>query len=240
MPLRPMLATLEDTPSLTGKGLVYEPKYDGIRGLAEVKRAAGAARARIWSRAGNDKTKQFPTVAKALESADLPESVVLDGEIVALDERGRPAGFQRLQGRMHLLGAQDVARAERDQPVAFSVFDILSEGTKDLTRLPLTERRKHLEARFGRIRPGVMRLSEQVAGDATEMHERAVEEGWEGLIAKDVTSVYQQGRRSPAWRKIKLQKQQEFVVGGWTEPRQTRQYFGALLLGVQDGGLKYV
>ena len=72
------------------------------------------------------------------------------------------------------------------------------------------------------------------------MHARAKKENWEGLIAKDAASIYQPGRRSPAWRKIKLHQEQEFVIGGWTEPRQTRQHFGALLLGVQeDGGLKF-
>ena len=241
MNLRPMLATLGDT-TLKSTGFVYEPKYDGIRALVEVKRSGASAKAAIWSRNGNDKTKQFPTIARALESTRLTDSVVLDGEIVALDDRGRPAGFQRLQGRMHLLGAQDVARADRAQPVALIVFDILREGTTDLTRLPLAGRRTRLEALFDRMKANdrVIRLSEQVTGDATEMNDRAMKEGWEGLIAKDSTSVYQPGRRSPAWRKIKLQKEQEFVIGGWTEPRQTRQYFGALLLGVHENGvLKY-
>jgi len=241
MNLRPMLATLGDA-TLKSTGFVYEPKYDGIRALVEVKRSGASAKAAIWSRNGNDKTKQFPTIARALESTRLTDSVVLDGEIVALDDRGRPAGFQRLQGRMHLLGAQDVARADRAQPVALIVFDILREGTTDLTRLPLAGRRTRLEALFDRMKANdrVIRLSEQVTGDATEMNDRAMKEGWEGLIAKDSTSVYQPGRRSPAWRKIKLQKEQEFVIGGWTEPRQTRQYFGALLLGVHENGvLKY-
>src|SRR5262249_39853875 len=228
--------------TLKSTGFVYEPKYDGIRALVEVKRSGASAKAAIWSRNGNDKTKQFPTIARALESTRLTDSVVLDGEIVALDDRGRPAGFQRLQGRMHLLGAQDVARADQAQPVALIVFDSLREGTTDLTRLPLAGRRTRLEALFDRMKANdrVIRLSEQVTGDATEMNDRAMKEGWEGLIAKDSTSVYQPGRRSPAWRKIKLQKEQEFVIGGWTEPRQTRQYFGALLLGVHENGvLKY-
>ena len=86
-----------------------------------------------------------------------------------------------------------------------------------------------------------LRLSEQVAGDGRALHARALKEHWEGLIAKDASSVYQAGRRSPAWRKIKVVHEQEFVVGGWTTPRQTRQYFGALLLGVYEGGsLTYV
>ena len=244
MKLRPMLATPSEAP-LAKKGLVYEPKYDGIRALVEI---APKERARLWSRNGNEKTSQFPSVANALSAAAsrIDRPIVLDGEIVALDEQGNPAGFQRLQGRMHLSGAVDVARAEQGQPAVLIVFDILRDG-EDVCRLPLSARRKRLEqvmAGVFRVKQGAsgtLRLSEQVADDATALHARAVNEGWEGLIAKDAASTYQPGRRSPAWRKIKLLNEQEFVVGGWTEPRQTRQYFGALLLGVHEaGGLKYV
>jgi bifunctional non-homologous end joining protein LigD len=269
MDLRPMLATLADAP-LSSKNLVYEPKYDGIRALVEiVPSKSGASRrahARIWSRNGNEKTRQFPTIVHALESAGgrLSAAVVLDGEIVALDERGRPAGFQRLQGRIHLIGPKDVERVERMQPVALIVFDVLRHGKEDLCRLPLAERRKRLEAlletifhlkpgapgtgsgkmrgrrRAGAADAGTIRISEQVAHDARALYARAQQEQWEGLIAKDAGSTYEAGRRSPAWRKIKLLKEQEFVIGGWTEPRQTRQYFGALLLGVyKDGRLTY-
>jgi bifunctional non-homologous end joining protein LigD len=237
-----MLATLAEPP-LKQKGLVYEPKYDGIRAIVEVGRAGRSSTVRLWSRNGNEKTNQFPSIVKILASATVKQPLVLDGEIVALDERGRPAGFQRLQGRMHLLGAKDVERAEQAQPVALILFDILQDGDEDLTSRPLSERRKRLQQVFDRLRVNgdVIRLSEQVPDDATALHERAVSEGWEGLIVKDAASTYQPGRRSPAWRKKKLVRQQEFVVGGWTEPRQTRQYFGALLLGVQEGGrLKYV
>jgi len=239
-----MLATLTEAP-LKKKGLVYEPKYDGIRAVIDVRHTGRSPSVTIWSRNGNDKTKQFPSIAKALAEAPFAEPLVLDGEIVALDKDGRPAGFQRLQGRMHLAGAKDVERAELAQPAALILFDVMREGKEDLTALPLTERRQRLEAVFDRYfrlkAKGTIRLSEQVADDATALHERAVKEGWEGLIAKEAASPYQPGRRSPAWRKVKLVKEQEFVVGGWTEPRQTRQYFGALLLGVQEGGrLKYV
>ena len=242
-----MLATLSEAP-LVKKGFVYEPKYDGIRALVEIP---PKGRARLWSRNGNEKTSQFPSIASALSAAAgrLDKPVVLDGEIVALDEHGKPAGFQRLQGRMHLIGARDVERAEQAQPAALILFDILQDG-EDLCRLPLTARRRRLDELMTRVfrvpssrdaQNGIIRRSEQVADDATELHARAVKEGWEGLIAKEAASTYQPGRRSPAWRKIKLLKEQEFVVGGWTEPRQTRQYFGALLLGVQEaGGLKYV
>src|SRR5215211_1284987 len=105
MDLRPMLATPSDPP-LVKRGLVYEPKYDGIRALAEIP---PQGRARLWSRNGNEKTSQFPSIADALSAAAarLEKPLVLDGEVVALDARGRPAGFQRLQGRMHLRGALD-------------------------------------------------------------------------------------------------------------------------------------
>jgi len=233
-----MLATVSDTPGLQQKGLVYEPKYDGIRALALLAPAGKTVKARLWSRNGNEKTTQFPEVVRMLESAmaGLKQPLVLDGEIVALDERGRPAGFQRLQGRMHLRGEKDVHRAEKVQPAVFIAFDILQEGKDDLTRLPLSERRKRLE-KFSQT----IRISEQAAGDARAIYARAKKEGWEGLIAKEAASLYEPGRRSPAWRKIKLLHEEEFVVGGWTEPRQTRTHFGALLLGIhEDGKLVYV
>src|SRR6476469_8176955 len=147
--LRPMMATLADAP-LVQKGLVYEPKYDGIRALVEVAPGAARPRVRIWSRNGNEKSAQFPSIVAALEAAGarLKGPVVLDGEIVALDERGRPAGFQRLQGRMHLAGARDIERADAAQPVALIVFDILQDGKDDLCKLPLTGRRARLERLF--------------------------------------------------------------------------------------------
>src|SRR5215471_9132272 len=222
-----MLATLADSPGLQQKGLVYEPKYDGIRALVLLAPAGKGAKVQIWSRNGNDKTTQFPQIAQALETAGkrLDRPLVLDGEIVALDERGRPAGFQRLQGRMHLRGAKDVQRAEAAQPAVFIAFDILQDGKEDLTRLPLTERRARLEKaiRGFRVPPtGMVRISEQVAGDGRELYARAKKEGWEGLIAKEAGSFYEPGRRSPTWRKLKLQNEQEFVIAGWTEPRHTR------------------
>jgi bifunctional non-homologous end joining protein LigD len=241
-----MLATLADAP-LTSRLLVYEPKYDGIRALAEITPGGKGQppAVRLWSRNGNEKTAQFPAIAEALRQAARGRKgrLVIDGEIVALDAQGRPAGFQRLQGRMHLRDARDVAHAEREQPAAFVIFDILIDGAEDLCRRPLSERRTRLEQVYeslGLKPDATVRISEQVTGDARALHARAEREGWEGLIAKEAASTYQPGRRSPAWRKIKLLKQEEFVVGGWTEPRETRQYFGALLLGVyEDGRLTY-
>src|SRR5919106_2482402 len=123
--LKPMLASLGGAP-LDSPQLVYEPKYDGIRAIAEVP---VGGRVRLWSRLGNEKTSQFPEISAALGrwAKKLKVPVVLDGEIVALDADGRPTGFQQLQGRIHLTDARDVERLEKTQPVSLIAFDILRD-----------------------------------------------------------------------------------------------------------------
>jgi hypothetical protein len=147
--VRPMLAT-PAAPPLTGAGLVFEPKYDGIRALVHVAPRRGGADIRLWSRLGNEKTSQFPSVVQALEAwaQKLKAPVLLDGELVALDANGRPAGFQKLQGRIHLSDAREVERIEHQQPVALIVFDILRDGDEDVRGLALTDRRARLEQRL--------------------------------------------------------------------------------------------
>jgi bifunctional non-homologous end joining protein LigD len=259
--LQPMLASLEDAP-LDDPALVYEPKYDGIRAIVEV--APGGKGVRLWSRLGNDKTSQFPEIVAALErwGRRRRESVVIDGEIVALDERGEPAGFQNLQGRIHLKEIAPRPREARSRAsslsrrsspsgpsspsspsrpsspsspsVALIAFDILRDGDTDLRDRPLTERRAILERLFGKTGTPLLRISEQVRGDGSALYKRAVASGWEGLIAKRGASRYLSGKRTSDWRKLKIHQEQEFVIGGWTEPRQSRAYFGALLLGVYE------
>jgi bifunctional non-homologous end joining protein LigD len=232
-----MLATLEDAP-LVDPSLVYEPKYDGIRGLIELG-PGGRPPVQIWSRLGNDKTAQFPDLAAALNNfaARLESPVVLDGEIVALDEQGDPAGFQRLQNRIHLTESNSRSAAGR---VAFIAFDILRDGKDDVRGLPLSERRARLERVFAKTGSPILRISEVVAGDGQSLYSRALERGWEGLIAKGAASLYHTGKRTRDWRKLKLVHEQEFVVGGWTDSRTTGRAFGALLLGhYKDGSLKY-
>jgi bifunctional non-homologous end joining protein LigD len=248
--MEPMLATLADAP-LRDPRLVYEPKYDGIRAIVTVTppaKGATGARVAIASRAGNDKTAQFPELVTALEkwAGKRRKAVIFDGEIVALDGAGKPLGFGSIQPRIHLQGGQDgktVARAAALQPVALYVFDLLREAEEDVFKLPLVERRKRLEAALGaRDEKGPLRLSRQVVGDGEALMAEAQAEGWEGLIAKDASSVYRPGKRTADWRKLKLVKRQEFVVGGWTEPRGSRARFGALLLGLPAAGgkLRYV
>jgi bifunctional non-homologous end joining protein LigD len=232
--IRPMLATLAEPP-LTGKGLVFEPKYDGIRALVHL--APGPpADIRIWSRLGNDKTAQFPAVVRALEplARRLRGPLFVDGEIVALDSRGRPAGFQRLQGRIHVKGSHDIDALDRAQPTAFIAFDLLRDGPDDVRGLPLKGRRARLEEHLAGCLSETLRVSEQVAADGRALATRARQEQWEGLIVKEASSPYQSGRRSPSWRKMKLVNEEELVVCGWTEPRHTRSRFGALLLGAYD------
>ena len=239
-----MLATLADPP-LTGQGFAYEPKYDGIRALVHIPPADNRDGIRVWSRLGNEKTAQFPSIVRELEKlrARLHAPLLVDSEIVALDERRRPAGFQRLQGRIHLAGARDVEQVDKTQPVALIAFDLLRDGDEDVRGLPLSERRARLDAHIRKHLSDTLRISEQAQDDGRALNARALEEGWEGLIVKELSAPYQSGRRSPAWRKKKLVHEQEFVVGGWTEPRHTRSHFGALLLGVHDpktGELTYV
>ena len=245
--LQPMLASLVDAPHQDPQ-LVYEPKYDGIRAIAEI---APKGQVRLWSRLGNEKTKQFPEIAAALATwaRARRQALVLDGEIVALDARGEPTGFQKLQGRIHLIDASGPSRASRPSratspisptspvplTVAFIAFDILRDGKTDFRDRPLVERRVALEKVFSRTGSSTLRISHQVRGDGRALYKQALDRGWEGLIAKHANSLYKSGKRSPDWRKIKLVHEQEFVIGGWTEPRQTRAYFGALLLGVYEG-----
>jgi bifunctional non-homologous end joining protein LigD len=241
-PPRPMLASLEPAP-LESPRFGYEPKYDGIRALVSVRAGGGPGAVRIWSRLGNDKTAQFPEIARALTvfARGLKADVLLDGEVVALDERGEPAGFQRLQGRIHLTAEADIGSRVVTQPVAFVAFDVLHDGDVDVRPLPLTARRARLERIFGNTGTPSLRLSEFHAGDGRALYRRALERGWEGIVAKALDAPYRSGRRSDAWRKIKILRRQDCVVGGFTEGRGSRAHFGALLLGVWDAGaLTYV
>ena len=237
-----MLALLADAP-LQDPDLAYEPKYDGIRAIVEVRAGGRPDGVRLFSRNGNDKTRQFPELARTLSEYGrrLKAGVVLDGEIVALDRDGEPAGFQRLQGRIHLTSEAEALRASREAPAAFIAFDILEDGGEDLRPLPLTARRARLERVFGNTGSPLLRLSEFVPADGRALYARAAARGWEGVVVKHLQSHYKPGQRTPDWRKLKITRAQEFVVGGWTEPRGTRGHLGALLLGVYDGdALEYV
>jgi len=248
--LRPMLATLPaQEPSLTLKEYVYEPKVDGIRAIVEVLPGSPKAGVRLWSRNGNEKTTQFPDVVDGVGTwlKKIAAPVVLDGEVVALDEEGRPASFQRIQHRIHVtvpgFNSRRKILTPEEQPVAFVAFDLLRDGDRDLRNLCLYERRELLEALFKKHRPPasrVVRLTEQSIGDGTALKKQAEKEGWEGLMVKLSRSPYRTAKRSPEWIKYKLTKQDEFVICGWTDPGGTREHFGSLILGAQGPrGLTY-
>ncbi|HEY7897999.1 MAG TPA: non-homologous end-joining DNA ligase [Gemmatimonadaceae bacterium] len=246
--MEPMYASVgHEMPA--GRGWTFEPKYDGVRALAYVNSRG----VRLVTRNGNDKARQFPEITRALAELGirLGKPFTIDGEIVAVigDDVAR---FQALQGRMHMKGAGDIALAEAHMPAALIAFDVVSIDGSDVTRQPWTERRKHLETlldglantKRGRAEDSVsqqIRLS-PTKRDGRAMLRRAMAQGWEGIIAKRTDAIYRPGVRSDAWLKLKIDFEQEFVVGGFTAPRKTREGIGALLLGYFNarGKLVYV
>lgn len=254
--LEPMYASIgHDVPR--GRDWTFEPKYDGVRVLGHVD----ARGVRLITRNGNDKARQFPEVVVALAELGLrvKRRFVIDGEIVALVD-GTPARFQSLQGRVHLKGTSDIAEQTEAMPAALMAFDILRDGDDWITDKPWTARRAHLKALLdagagtagtpsaSRRRSSTdavalhVRLSPSLRARGDVMLDRAREQGWEGVIAKRVDIPYEPGVRSDYWLKLKIEFEQEFVVGGFTEPRKTREHIGALLLGYFNdaGKLVYV
>ena len=216
-----------------GRDWTFEQKYDGMRVIA----LAGARRVELVTRNGHDKSTQFPEIADAMRALAqrLERTVILDGEIVAL-VRGRAAPFQALQGRLHRKYHDEILALTKTQPAAFVAFDVLRDGRRSLLRQTLSERRAHLEQLIGpRQTRTTIRISER-SSNAERMLMKAAANGWEGLIAKELCAPYTPGARSKSWLKLKLQHRAEFVVGGYTEPRRTREHVGALLLGYYDKG----
>jgi bifunctional non-homologous end joining protein LigD len=230
IPLSPMLATVaSDVPN--GEEWTFEPKYDGIRILAFVSDGSVS----LLSRNGNAKTAQFPEIAAAL--ADVSRArrkpFVVDGELVAMDG-DLPARFQQLQNRMHVTDRVAIAARRGDTPVAYVMFDVLLDGDEALIHEAQHVRRAHLLQLLIPPVPHVLRVSDSLSGDAKTLLQEARARGWEGVIAKRKDAPYEPGRRSRAWLKLKVEQRQEFVVGGYTEPRNSRQHLGAILLGYYD------
>jgi bifunctional non-homologous end joining protein LigD len=222
-----------------GDGWTFEPKYDGMRVLAY----ATPASVQLVTRNGIDRAPQFPEVVHALRELTRRRrrSVVLDGEIVVRRApRGSPSTFQALQARWHVSDAATIAQHANRTPVDLVAFDLLFDGSERITGLPWTVRRQRLERLLTAPLMGGLRLGRTVRGRGDAMLQRAVRLGWEGLIAKRVDSPYRPARRTRDWLKLKVVHEQEFVVGGWTEPQRSREHIGALLLGYwQDGELVY-
>lgn len=227
--LEPMLATIGG--NIPGKGWTFEPKYDGIRVLA----FATDDTVTLITRNDKDKALQFPEITDAIKKLvrQLRRPLVLDGEIVAL-VNGNPARFQELQGRMHVREKDAIEEYRTESPSAFIVFDFLVDGKEVLIHKPWTERRAALVKRIGKHIDDVIRIAPSEKDNGDRMLAVARREGWEGIIAKRLESTYTPGMRSRDWLKLKIEFRQEFVVGGFTEPRNSRQHIGAMLLGYYD------
>jgi bifunctional non-homologous end joining protein LigD len=213
----------------TGDGWAFEIKWDGMRLVASIDPGSDPP-VRLTSSTGKDATARFPEL-QALVDATGGLPAVLDGEAIVLDETGR-SDFGRLQSRMHVEGAAAA-------PVRIMLFDVLAVDGRDTTPLPFSERHRLLtelvdEGPWWSV-PAVHH------GDGAELLDAARERGLEGLVAKRRDSRYEPGRRSRAWRKVKIRRRQELVVGGWTAGTGGRSTtLGALLVGHHDDtGLRY-
>jgi bifunctional non-homologous end joining protein LigD len=218
--IRPMLATLTDKP-FDDPDWIFETKWDGFRAVAFVE----PGKAKLYSRNGLDISRKYPSICEAL--AKIEDSAVLDGELVALDAHGR-SRFQLLQN------------AEREKArLLYCVFDLLYLDGKDMRKLPLIERKAALKAILPKSK--VLLYSAHVVGRGIAAFEKAKRAGEEGVMAKLASSRYRSGVRTRDWLKVKAHQEQEVVIVGFTAPRRSRKYFGALVLAVrEDGGWAYV
>src|SRR5260370_31640629 len=202
-------------PAMPSGDWIYEIKFDGYRALA----LRGGSETRILSRNQKDLGNKFPEVKDSIAALDLHDAII-DGEIVALDEKGR-SSFQLLQG---------LDMGQERPPIVFYAFDLLQLNGKNFQSLPIEERKAKLEELLKKP-PGVIRYSVSFTKDIPELLDRARKLGLEGLIGERSGSRYEPGKRTGAWIKLKLHQEQEFVIGGYTEPEGARKYFGALLVG---------
>lgn len=213
----PMLATLVAAP-FNKPGWVYEEKYDGDRILAYKE----GTRVRLLSRSGKDWSDRFPGIAAAIRALK-PTTLFLDGEVVIFDKKG-VSRFQLLQ--------QELGKA------VYAVFDCLFHEGKDLRRQPLSTRRAVMVKSIGSSK--TLLPSHRLASDGLEAFRIAKRRGYEGLVAKDLSSPYVEARTTQ-WLKVKVHQEDEFVICGYTKPAGSREHFGALLLGAYEGGrLHYV
>lgn len=217
--VEPMKPRLLEEPPASGDWS-YELKFDGIR-VCAVK---SAKKVDLISRNGNEMRSRFPDVADAIKQLPIEECVI-DGEVVALDEEGR-SSFQLLQSL-----DMEIQKA----PVRLYVFDLVQLNGKSLIKLPLIAR-KELLAKVCENVGDPIRYSGEIPGDARSLLAEVQRRGLEGLIGKQRDSVYEPGRRSGAWIKLKCVNEQEFVIGGYTPPAGSRKHFGAILVGYYQKG----
>jgi bifunctional non-homologous end joining protein LigD len=229
------------TPMLAGTGGLprdesrwsFEVKWDGVRAIAYIK----PGRLRMESRNLNDITEAYPEVRGILRDVGMRD-LVLDGEIVAFDEGGRPS-FERLQRRMHVTSPSSIRRLSKSMPVVYAIFDLLYLDGRSLMGMPYEQRRERLEEL--ELGGPAWRVPAAHPGRGQALLEATAAQGLEGIVAKRLDSRYEPGRRTGAWVKIKHTRRQELVIAGWLpgEGRRTDR-IGALLMGYrEDGELRY-
>jgi bifunctional non-homologous end joining protein LigD len=225
----PMMATAARSLPGDDDQWAYELKWDGVRALAYVDGPAGTIR--LESRNLNDVTPRYPEVHAILGGAGA-RRLLLDGEIVAFDDDGRPS-FGRLQPRMHITGERQVAQRMIDTPVVYLLFDVLHVDGESTRSLAWTERRAVLEGL--ELKGPNWQTPAAHIGNGEAVFAASRDGGLEGVVAKRLTSRYEPGRRSKEWLKIKNVCRQEFVVGGWLPGAGSRSgRIGALLVGYYD------
>ncbi len=210
--IHPMLAKLHDT-AFDDKNWLFEIKWDGYRAIAEID----GKKTRLYSRNGLSFENKYPQVFEQLSK--IKQKVVIDGEIVALNKKGIPS-FQLLQ-QYETAG---------NVPLVYYVFDILKLGNRSLEKEPLAERKKILQ----HLLPdnNIIRYCDHITGKGLAFFKQVKKQGLEGMIAKKADSLYYENTRSSDWLKIKNVLTDEAVIAGYTAPRNSRKYFGALILGV--------
>jgi bifunctional non-homologous end joining protein LigD len=216
--LRPQLATLVDEPPVDGRSWIFEIKFDGYRMLAR----AEAGEVKLVTRNGHDWTARIPELARALRAMELPDGWY-DGEIIMPGDRV-PADFQALQGAFD---------SERTAGIVYYLFDLPYCAGFDLREVPLEQRRDVLRRIVERKPQDRVRFSDVFEASPRDVLASACRLGLEGVIAKRRGSSYV-SRRSPDWIKLKCGLRQEFVIGGYTDPKGSRAGLGSLLLGVHD------
>ncbi len=221
---KPTMATLVDKP-FSRDGWLFEPKWDGYRAIADVRKG----KADLYSRNHISFNKDYPPVVKAVEK--IAHNVVLDGEVVVMNSKGI-SDFQALQNY------KNTGKGK----LTYVVFDLLYLNGEDLLEMPLIERKTLLKEVVKQLNDKTVQYSEHVMDDGDKLYKKATDKGLEGIIAKKADSVYEQDRRTMNWLKIKILDQQEVIICGYTAPRGSRKKIGALVLGVLDdkGALRYV
>lgn len=224
--LSPMLCTLGEVPD--GPGWLYELKMDGVRAVAQ----KSGTDVSILYRSGRSATAAYPEVVRAIAGL-APEHLVLDGEILAFDERGKP-NFERLATRIHGAPRADLRHALAQVPVVFMVFDLLGVGDVDLRDVPLAVRKKLLRSVLPA--PGVLRLLDHLESDGHLLMQFCRDNFLEGVVSKRADSTYVAGPgRTNHWIKTKCTQDANFVVVGYTEGENSRQRLGALEVAAYEG-----